>query len=117
MEKNAVTVIYGVQKRARYVYAPTSQMRLCRNRLKLTTTLREALSAYRAARRCYPLGESSCIGWDKKALGRPLRYRIQAMSDIYCKLQTQNEAVLVGSLVCRLPPAALAPRLAKYGKR
>ena len=45
MEKNAVTVIYGVQKRARYVYAPTSQMRLCRNRLKLTTTLREALSA------------------------------------------------------------------------
>ena len=27
MEKNAVTVIYGVQKRARYVYAPTSQMR------------------------------------------------------------------------------------------
>ena len=54
-------------------------------------------------------------GWTPSR--RPLRYRIQAMSDIYCKLQTQNEAVLVGSLVCRLPPAALAPRLAKYGKR
>ena len=45
MEKNAVTVIYGIQKQARHVHVPTSQMRLCRNRLKLTTTLREALSA------------------------------------------------------------------------
>lgn len=41
--------------------------------------LGEALSTQRAARRCYPFGQSSCIGWGRKALGRPLRYRIQAM--------------------------------------